>query len=135
MVEALVPSLEILQDLPCGPKYIAARNNLVRKRNARANTALHEALLNSREMVARYLIQQDPETSYYHNHKSESALYLAAKAGFASCVSLIPELCTDQLHMFKEKSPIIAAIQKDRTGNFPVFQPIRMQYVVYYIIY
>lgn len=102
VIKALLPSL-------------AEGNKLVRERNLRGNTALHEALLNGREVVAQYLIQQDSEMLYYQNNQGDFALYLAAEAGFAACVSSILQHCTDQeriTQQFLEKSPIQAAIQK-----------------------
>ncbi|KAG8366167.1 hypothetical protein BUALT_Bualt17G0048500 [Buddleja alternifolia] len=83
--------------------------------NERGNTALHEALINGWESVATYLILEDNEVSHCQNNERESALYLAANAGFAKCVSLIiattidEERITDQ---FTLKSPIQAAIIK-----------------------
>ncbi|KAL7142139.1 hypothetical protein ABFS83_08G103400 [Erythranthe nasuta] len=91
-------------------------NNLLRAKNERGNTALHEALVNGRDSIALYLIEKDPEVSYYENKEGGSALYLAAKAGSAGCVSLIlNRLSTDGdriNELFNRKySPIQAAIE------------------------
>ncbi|KAG8364703.1 hypothetical protein BUALT_Bualt18G0026200 [Buddleja alternifolia] len=90
-------------------------NNLLRATNQKGNTALHEALISGQEIIARFLIQQDSEVSYYKNKIGECAIYLAAKVGFANCVSLILTLSTDQQRLeelFKKKSPIEAAIME-----------------------
>ncbi|EYU26167.1 hypothetical protein MIMGU_mgv1a003623mg [Erythranthe guttata] len=103
-------------------------NNLLRAKNERGNTALHETLINSRDSIAIYLIEKDPEVSYYENKEGESAFYLAAKAGSAECVSLIlNRLSTDGdriNELFNRKySPIQAAIEgkkRDNIGIFPI---------------
>ncbi|KAL8511168.1 hypothetical protein ACS0TY_017842 [Phlomoides rotata] len=96
---------------------ILPENNLLRATNNRGSTALHEALSNGWSCIAEYLIEEDPELSYYRNKDGESALYLAAKAGFADCVTLILRLSTDEERtdvLFKKKSPIQAAIKGKR---------------------
>lgn len=111
MVEALVNQAENGE----------VEKNLSRATNERGNTALHEALINGRDSIAKYLIQKDPEVSHYQNKEGESALYLAAKAGSADSVSLILGLLTDQEHngeRFKTKSPIQAAIEGKNRGIF-----------------
>ncbi|EYU26164.1 hypothetical protein MIMGU_mgv1a021826mg, partial [Erythranthe guttata] len=92
----------------------ADENYLLRAKNERGNTALHEALINGSDSIAQYLIQKDPEVSYYDNNEGECALYLAAKSGFVNCVFLILQLCRDQdriNELFKKRSPIQAAIE------------------------
>ncbi|KAH6755115.1 hypothetical protein C2S53_017899 [Perilla frutescens var. hirtella] len=115
MVRALVlihhDLLQVLQPLP---QNAEDENNLLMAKDKRGNTALHDALLSGRNSIAEYLIQEDPELSYHRNNKRQSALYLAAKAGFVDCVSSILQLCTDEERLnelFKKKSPIKAAIK------------------------
>ncbi|KAL0406322.1 UNVERIFIED_CONTAM: protein ACCELERATED CELL DEATH 6 [Sesamum latifolium] len=89
-------------------------NNVLRAKNGRGNTALHEALINGHESVAQYLIREDPEVSYYRNKENKSALYLAAKAGSVDCVSLILHFPPNSEHItehFEGKSPLFAAIK------------------------
>ncbi|KAH6818262.1 hypothetical protein C2S51_001865 [Perilla frutescens var. frutescens] len=89
-------------------------NNLLMGKNDSGNTALLEALFNGNNSVAQYFIQKDPELSYHQNNNGESALYLAAKAGFVECVSLILRLCTNEERLnelFKKKSPTEIAIK------------------------
>ncbi|XP_075497935.1 protein ACCELERATED CELL DEATH 6-like isoform X1 [Primulina tabacum] len=91
----------------------ADKNNFLRAKNERGNTALHEALINGRESIVQYLIKEDPELLYYRNKQGIYGLYLAAEAGLKDCVSSILQYSTDQERLndqFKEKSPIEAAI-------------------------
>ncbi|KAI3465741.1 hypothetical protein Pfo_022404 [Paulownia fortunei] len=114
MVKALVLIHKDLLVLNSQAGNEADENNLLRAKNERGNTALHEALINGRDSISQYLIQEDPELSYYQNQEGESALYLAAKAGSANCVSSILGLSTDQERIneqFKKHSPIQAAIE------------------------
>ncbi|KAH6776081.1 hypothetical protein C2S52_013642 [Perilla frutescens var. hirtella] len=111
MVKALV---EIYSQFLLPNDEVDESFNLLREKNERGNTVLHEALLNGWDSVAGYLIKEDPELSYCRNKDGESGLYLAAQAGFVDCVSLILRLCTDLKRfdeLFKKKSPILAAIK------------------------
>ncbi|XP_073061113.1 protein ACCELERATED CELL DEATH 6-like isoform X2 [Primulina eburnea] len=101
----------------------AVKNNFLRARNERGNTALHEALINGRESIVQYLIKEDPELLYYRNQQGIYGLYLAAEAGFANCVSSILQYSTDQERLndqFKEKSPVEAAIVNKKLGYVEV---------------
>lgn len=96
-------------------------NNLLRSKNKRGNTALHEAMLKGWNTIAEFLIQNDPEVSYYQNRDEESALYLAARDGLKDCVSLILRFPADEERineLFKKKSPIKAAIEEKHIGIF-----------------
>ncbi|GAB2233873.1 hypothetical protein Droror1_Dr00003104 [Drosera rotundifolia] len=93
---------------------------LLRIRNEKGNTALHEAFINQQEGVflegaAFALIEGDPEVSYFLNAEGESPLYLAAEAGYKSLVSSM--LSNDfeiqnKEDRFKGKSPLQAAIMR-----------------------
>ncbi|XP_027063833.1 protein ACCELERATED CELL DEATH 6-like [Coffea arabica] len=89
-------------------------NLLLRLGNERGNTALHEALLNSHDQIARNFIKADPEVAFYLNNDQESPLYLAAKAGSKECVSFVfsfPEALGKMIEQVKVgKSPVHAAI-------------------------
>ncbi|CDP14768.1 unnamed protein product [Coffea canephora] len=89
-------------------------NLLLRLWNEKGNTALHEALLNSHDQIARNFIKADPEVAFYLNNDQESPLYLAAKAGSKECVSFIfsfPEALGKMIEQGKVgKSPVHAAI-------------------------
>ncbi|XP_042043948.1 protein ACCELERATED CELL DEATH 6-like [Salvia splendens] len=92
------------------------KHDLLMAENEMGNTALDQALISGRESIASYLIQQDYELSYHLNKHGESALYLAAKAGFVECVSSILAQCTDENRLnllFKNKSPFQAAIERN----------------------
>ncbi|KAL1559398.1 hypothetical protein AAHA92_09744 [Salvia divinorum] len=95
------------------PQNLQDANDLLRTKNERGNTALHELLLSDQGATAEYLIRQDPELSYIRNNKSQSALYLAVRSGNVDCVSLMLRLCSDEERvnqLFNNKSPIEAAI-------------------------
>ncbi|XP_073299149.1 protein ACCELERATED CELL DEATH 6-like isoform X2 [Primulina huaijiensis] len=101
----------------------ADNNNLLRAKNKRGNTALHEALINGRESIVQYLIKEDPELLYQRNKQGIYGLYLAAEAGFANCVSSILQYSTDQERLndlLKEKSPVEAAIVNKKLGYVEV---------------
>ena len=107
---------------------------LLRAKNKRGNTALHEALLSFLEnkrgkaslhgswiRISECLIHNDPRLSYCTNKDEESTLYLAAKAGLKDSVSLILRLLPDQEclnDLFNKKSPIEAAIQGNHKGMY-----------------
>lgn len=98
-------------------------NNLLRAKNKRGNTALHEAMMKGWIRIAEFLIQNDPEVSYYQNRDEESALYLAARDGLKDCVALILRFPTDEERVnevFKKKSPIKAAIQEKHKGMYSI---------------
>ncbi|XVF02004.1 hypothetical protein REPUB_Repub04eG0138600 [Reevesia pubescens] len=82
-------------------------------KNEDGNTALHEALLNHHEKVARILIDKNREMSYSINNEGKSLLYLAAAAGYADVVRLIMENplgnCNEQQKL-QNQSPIHDAI-------------------------
>ncbi|KZV14937.1 ankyrin repeat-containing protein [Dorcoceras hygrometricum] len=98
-------------------EYEADENNLLRATNEKGNTALHEASINGRYSIVQCLIKEDPDLLYYRNKQKKYALYLAAAAGFANCVSSILEYSTDEERVneqFKEMSPIEVAIMNKR---------------------
>ncbi|KAF5745963.1 hypothetical protein HS088_TW06G00128 [Tripterygium wilfordii] len=63
----------------------------VRIPNKQGNTALHEALINGHEPVAQSLLKGDSEVVFFLNKKGESPLYLAAEAGYMSCIRTMLE--------------------------------------------
>nr|XP_027127074.1 protein ACCELERATED CELL DEATH 6-like [Coffea arabica] len=104
-------------DLPSaegGDERQTEQENLLRLGNEKGNTALHEALLNSHDQIARNFIKADPEVAFYLNNDQESPVYLAAKAGSEECVSFIlsfPEALGKMIELVKVgKSPVHAAI-------------------------
>ncbi|XP_012850842.1 PREDICTED: ankyrin repeat-containing protein At5g02620-like [Erythranthe guttata] len=117
----------------------ADENYLLRAKNERGNTALHEALINGSDSIAQYLIQKDPEVSYYDNNEGECALYLAAKSDVLEAMlsknpSLIqsrdgtgrtPLHCAASLGYLEEVGYLLqeylpSAFQRDGSGSFPI---------------
>ena len=90
-----------------------------RKRNKQGNTALHEALINGHQWVALNLFGSDPQVVFYLNREGKSPLYLAAEAGYDSCVLA---MLKDQVGSenpntrFKGKSPIHGATRERQLG-------------------
>lgn len=90
-----------------------------RKRNKQGNTALHEALINGHQWVALNLFGLDPQVLFYLNREGKSPLYLAAEAGYDSCVLA---MLKDQVGSenpntrFKGKSPIHGATRERQLG-------------------
>lgn len=92
---------------------------LLRVRNEDGNTALHEALINRHEWMAVYLTG-DNEEMLLENNEGKSSLYLAAEAGFASCLCFMLESPSREANIYerlKGKSPIHAAIMGMNIGT------------------
>lgn len=93
---------------------------LLKEKNKEKSTALHEALINGHESVAKFLIEADASICYVLNKEEDSPLYLAAGAGYVEIVKLIKEnvnqIDTDNLVRVR-KSPLFAAIQAQKLGN------------------
>lgn len=90
-----------------------------RKRNKQGNTALHEALINGHQWVALNLFGSDPQVVFYLNREGKSPLYLAAEAGYDSCVLAmlkVPVGSENPNTRLKGKSPIHAATRERQSG-------------------
>ncbi|GMG98589.1 hypothetical protein Nepgr_000429 [Nepenthes gracilis] len=90
--------------------------NLLRVRNKKGNTALHEAMINGHKHCAFLLIDKDPEVSYFLNMKGESPLYLAAKAGYEETINFMFQEIRNKDECLKGKSPLQAAITRRNKG-------------------
>lgn len=98
---------------------------LLRVRNEKGNTALHEALINQQEGAAFTLIEGDPEVSYFLNAEGESPLYLAAEAGYKRLVSSMLSDYHDfeirnKEDRLKGKSPLQAAMIRRDIGTLSI---------------
>ncbi|GAB4837326.1 hypothetical protein Ancab_039576 [Ancistrocladus abbreviatus] len=87
-------------------KYVKPKLS-IGKANKEGNTALHLAIQNGHEKVAWYLIEKEPDTSYYLNKEGTSPLYLAIEARFQDLVQLILDYTSSR----KPKSIMHAAIR------------------------
>ncbi|GAB2234674.1 hypothetical protein Drorol1_Dr00003936 [Drosera rotundifolia] len=67
-------------------RAIPEDEKLLKIRNGKGNTALHETLIHGHGMVASLLIREDPEVCYNSNSEGKSPLYLAAEAGNGQCL-------------------------------------------------
>ncbi|CAL8136435.1 unnamed protein product [Prunus armeniaca] len=83
---------------------------LLRMKNNEENTALHEALIQGHQLVAKCLIEADPAVSLYTNKEQKSPLYLAAEQGLVEIVKLIKEKAIEKDTEIQGKSPLFAAI-------------------------
>lgn len=100
---------------------------LVKMRNKKGNTALHECLINQHRTTGIYnsLIRQDPSMCFVLNKERESPLYLAVKAGDNNHVLDIlsnMKMLENQQNMYKGKiltgkSPLIPAILQRNKGK------------------
>ncbi|KAL3509394.1 hypothetical protein ACH5RR_028795 [Cinchona calisaya] len=128
-VETLIQTRNYFPDLPPavaaeGPKNEQQVNlELLRLRNEKGNTALHEVWMQSPyNGIADMLIKADPEVAFYLNNALESPLYLAVKAGIKDLISLIlsfPEELTNMSEQVKAgKSPLHAAIGSRNIGTY-----------------
>ncbi|XP_048137915.1 protein ACCELERATED CELL DEATH 6-like [Rhodamnia argentea] len=65
-----------MRDLP----KVEDKNRILRMKNTRGNTALHEAVLNGNVNGTRHLLNEDLETVYWMNKTHTSPLYLAIQS-------------------------------------------------------
>ncbi|KAL3509396.1 hypothetical protein ACH5RR_028797 [Cinchona calisaya] len=126
-VGTLIQPRNYFPDLPSAAEGGNAQQinfELLRLRNGKGNTALHEVLMQSHyNDIADMLIKADPELAFCLNNALESPLYLAVKAGIKDLISLIlsfpEELANMSEQMKAGKSPLHAAIG---TRNIDVLQ-------------
>ena len=64
---------------------------LLRKKNKKKNTALHEAVENGHYGVAKLLIEEDPNLSCFENNTGESPLFMAVDGGYHQIAHTILE--------------------------------------------
>ncbi|GAB4837337.1 hypothetical protein Ancab_039581 [Ancistrocladus abbreviatus] len=84
------------------------------KANMEGNTALHLAIQNGHEMVAWFLIQKEPDTSFSLNKEGISPLYLAIEARFRDLARYILSKIASTNYLDQtspKKSVVHAAIQ------------------------
>ncbi|GMG98585.1 hypothetical protein Nepgr_000425 [Nepenthes gracilis] len=92
---------------------------LLRIRNGKGNTALHEALMKKNSDATSLLINEDPEVAYYENCEGKSPLFLAAEAGNGRHLSDMLEdsaKINDKHERIQGKSPLHAAISMRDKG-------------------
>ncbi|KDP24145.1 hypothetical protein JCGZ_25802 [Jatropha curcas] len=112
------------------------KESLLRKRNNKGNTALHEAVSNDRKDVASFLLSLDSELAYHQNYevvsqdikknieKGKSPLYLAVEKGLQQMVGIILTAITQHrnaLNRLEGSSPAHAAI---KTKNLVILEQI-----------
>ncbi|CAL8153839.1 unnamed protein product [Prunus armeniaca] len=83
---------------------------LLRMKNNEENTALHEALIQGHQSIAKCLIEADPTISLYTNKEQKSPLYLVAEQGLVEIVKLIKEKAVEKNTKIQGKSPLFATI-------------------------
>lgn len=91
--------------------------DLLKAKNGKGNTALHEAVLevknnNACYLVAQNLINEDPEVSSYLNDESKSPLYLAVELGEEKLVSKMLEGLMGRGDLLQGKSLLYPAIMR-----------------------
>nr|TKS17847.1 hypothetical protein D5086_0000009370 [Populus alba] len=102
-------------------KCLAESNpSLMRKKNTKGNTPLHDAVIKGNKELAIFLVSKDPEVAYYNNKIGRSPLYLAVendnKNGILDDLlylgASIPITRVDGDALPKRKSPVHAAIEQ-----------------------
>lgn len=94
--------------------------DLLKKKNKKGNTALHDAVIKKHRDVAETLIKADPIAAYTQNGEVKSPLYLAAQNNDRDMLHVIlkavagDEYPTNKL---QGKSPANAALQNRNLGN------------------
>ena len=108
-----------------------AGTELPKVKNNEGNTPLHLALINKYKVdfnlvlksryseMADFLVEQEPEVSYYLNKEHKSPLYMAAEAGDVKLVKLMIEKANISQMPIEEVQLIVhAAITGKNTGKF-----------------
>ncbi|XP_071724312.1 protein ACCELERATED CELL DEATH 6-like [Rutidosis leptorrhynchoides] len=90
-------------------------DQLLRIRNNKGNTALHEALIHSHSEVAENLVEADPQVSFYLNYEEKSPLFLAAHLGYGTCLISMLMMPSPSYERLKGNPAIHAAIHKAAT--------------------
>ncbi|GAB4837346.1 hypothetical protein Ancab_039583 [Ancistrocladus abbreviatus] len=93
------------------------------KANMEGNTALHLAIQNGHEMVAWFLIQKEPDTSFSLNKEGISPLYLAIEAHFRDLARYILSKIssTNYLDQTLPKKSIVHAAIRARDSAYNGF--------------
>ncbi|CBI17211.3 unnamed protein product, partial [Vitis vinifera] len=91
VVEALIRTAKSLPvDIETG---IGAEKVILRTKNKRKDTALHEAVRYGHSDVVKLLIEKDPEFTYGPNSSGRTPLYIAAERRFVDMVGMIISTC------------------------------------------
>ncbi|XP_011037307.1 PREDICTED: ankyrin repeat, PH and SEC7 domain containing protein secG-like isoform X3 [Populus euphratica] len=94
--------------------------SLIRKKNTKGNTPLHDAVITDNKEVAKLLVSSYPEVAYYNNNNGKSPLYLAVENGNKKKILddllktevSFPIKSEDGDAVPKGKSPVHAAIKQ-----------------------
>ncbi|XP_011039735.1 PREDICTED: ankyrin repeat-containing protein At5g02620-like [Populus euphratica] len=98
-------------------------SSFLEMKNDRGNTALHDAVINRHQEVARFLVSESSKLLYTENNERKSPLYLAVENStdkpsdekmFTILMDAIPD-DVDLLNKLEGKSPVHAAIQGRKT--------------------
>ncbi|KAJ6291410.1 hypothetical protein OIU76_023476 [Salix suchowensis] len=88
--------------------------NILKMKNDRGNTALHEAVINRHHAVARFLVSECSELCYTENNDHESPLYHAVENSDKEMLSILMPAVPHDVDLLKNlqgKSPVHAAVQ------------------------
>ncbi|KAG6752427.1 hypothetical protein POTOM_044655 [Populus tomentosa] len=99
---------------------VQSNPSLIMKKNTKANTPLHDAVIANNKEVAKLLVSRDPEVAYYNNNNGKSPLYLAVENGNKNGIlddllnlrASFPIKSEDGDALPKGKSPVHAAIKQ-----------------------
>jgi len=111
-------------------KSLAESNpSLMRKKNTKGNTPLHDAVIKGNKELAIFLVSKDPKVAYYNNKNGRSPLYLAVANGnkkeildvLLKTEASFPIESEDGDALPKGKSPVHAAIEQRNRGDHNVY--------------
>jgi len=104
---------------------VESNPSLMRMKNVKQNTPLHDAVITDNKEVAKLLVSRDPEVAYYNNKNGKSPLYLAVENGNKRGIlddlldlgASIPKKRKDGDSPPEGKSPVHAAIKQRNRGD------------------
>ncbi|KAJ0101045.1 hypothetical protein Patl1_05789 [Pistacia atlantica] len=105
----------------------AAAKQMLRMRNNKGNTALHEAVRNARLNVVEILTKEDPKFSYFGNDSGETLLYIVVERKCPLIAVKILETCKSAAHEGPDrKTTLHAAVMRHDLAAYIVDKDRKM---------
>ncbi|XP_011013840.1 PREDICTED: ankyrin repeat-containing protein At5g02620-like [Populus euphratica] len=88
--------------------------NFLEMKNNRGNTALHDAVVNGHDILARFLVSESSKLLYTENNERKSPLYVAVENSDEKMLTTLMDTVRDDVDLLNKlegKSPVHAAVQ------------------------